>query len=239
MRRIIWSRSRSIQQLMVLAPPAASAPPTSTSGDEAERRDAVVGEDHRRNGRDEQQLDHPRLGQEEVRARDVRSPDAPGCARRQHGGRGSDVGHGDSSRGSGSGRPKSSRLAFESPGSGSSLAAVADDRPRPEGDDVKQSIRMTTDRILVRPVGRDRRAEVARRASSSRRPRTSTVASCGRRSSPSDPRCATSRRTTACSSRPSSGHEVEIRGEEYLILRERDVHAVASARGEGQTGLYL
>ena len=30
-RRIIWSRSRSIQQLMVLAPPAASAPPTSTA----------------------------------------------------------------------------------------------------------------------------------------------------------------------------------------------------------------
>ena len=38
---------------------------------------------------------------------------------------------------------------------------------------------------------------------------------------------------------PESGHEVEIRGEEYLILRERDVHAVASVRGEGQTGLYL
>ena len=30
-RRIIWSRSRSIQQLMVLAPPAASAPPIRTS----------------------------------------------------------------------------------------------------------------------------------------------------------------------------------------------------------------
>ena len=33
--------------------------------------------------------------------------------------------------------------------------------------------------------------------------------------------------------------EVDIRGEEYLILRERDVHAVASARAEGQSGLYL
>lgn len=38
---------------------------------------------------------------------------------------------------------------------------------------------------------------------------------------------------------PDAGYEVEIRGEEYLILRERDVHAVASERAEGATGLYL
>ena len=38
---------------------------------------------------------------------------------------------------------------------------------------------------------------------------------------------------------PDAGFEVEIRGEEYLILRERDVHAVASVREDGQTGLYL
>ena len=38
---------------------------------------------------------------------------------------------------------------------------------------------------------------------------------------------------------PESGYEVDIRGEEYLILRERDVHAVASTRAEGQSGLYL
>jgi chaperonin GroES len=38
---------------------------------------------------------------------------------------------------------------------------------------------------------------------------------------------------------PDSGFEVEIRGDEYLILRERDIHAVASERQEGQTGLYL
>ena len=28
-------------------------------------------------------------------------------------------------------------------------------------------------------------------------------------------------------------------GEEYIILRERDVHAVAAARIDGSTGLYL
>ena len=38
---------------------------------------------------------------------------------------------------------------------------------------------------------------------------------------------------------PDAGFEVEIRGEEYLLLRERDVHATASGRSEGQTGLYL
>ena len=38
---------------------------------------------------------------------------------------------------------------------------------------------------------------------------------------------------------PESGFEVEIQGDDYLILRERDVHAVASPRTEGGTGLYL
>ena len=38
---------------------------------------------------------------------------------------------------------------------------------------------------------------------------------------------------------PDAGFEVEIRGEEYLILRERDIHAIASPREDGQTGLYL
>ena len=40
---------------------------------------------------------------------------------------------------------------------------------------------------------------------------------------------------------PEDRFEVEVRGDEYLILRERDIHAVASARlGDGgSTGLYL
>lgn len=33
--------------------------------------------------------------------------------------------------------------------------------------------------------------------------------------------------------------DVEINGEEYLILREREVHAVASPQNEEGTGLYL
>lgn len=39
---------------------------------------------------------------------------------------------------------------------------------------------------------------------------------------------------------PEDRYEVEVRGDEYIILRERDIHAVASKRlGEASTGLYL
>jgi chaperonin GroES len=39
---------------------------------------------------------------------------------------------------------------------------------------------------------------------------------------------------------PEDRYEVEVRGDDYIILRERDVHAVASPRlEEGSTGLYL
>jgi chaperonin GroES len=38
---------------------------------------------------------------------------------------------------------------------------------------------------------------------------------------------------------PDDRFEVEVQGEEYLILRERDVHAVASEAVDGGTGLYL
>jgi chaperonin GroES len=38
---------------------------------------------------------------------------------------------------------------------------------------------------------------------------------------------------------PEDRYEVEVREEQYLILRERDIHAVASERIEGGTGLYL
>ena len=39
---------------------------------------------------------------------------------------------------------------------------------------------------------------------------------------------------------PEDRYEVEVRGSDYLILRERDIHAVASTRLDGgSTGLYL
>ncbi len=39
---------------------------------------------------------------------------------------------------------------------------------------------------------------------------------------------------------PEDRYEVDVRGDDYIILRERDVHAVAAERLEvGSTGLYL
>ncbi|HJQ41446.1 MAG TPA: co-chaperone GroES [Jatrophihabitantaceae bacterium] len=38
---------------------------------------------------------------------------------------------------------------------------------------------------------------------------------------------------------PDDRFEVEISGEQYLLLRERDVHALAAERNEANTGLYL
>jgi len=39
---------------------------------------------------------------------------------------------------------------------------------------------------------------------------------------------------------PDDRYEVEVRGTDYIILRERDIHAVAADRlDEGSTGLYL
>ena len=38
---------------------------------------------------------------------------------------------------------------------------------------------------------------------------------------------------------PEDRFEVEVRNEEYLILRERDISAVASDRNEDAAGLYL
>lgn len=38
---------------------------------------------------------------------------------------------------------------------------------------------------------------------------------------------------------PEAGLEVEIRGDDFHLLRERDIHAVATDRSDGGTGLYL
>lgn len=38
---------------------------------------------------------------------------------------------------------------------------------------------------------------------------------------------------------PEDAIEVDVQGESYLIVRERDVHAVASTQSDRGTGLYL
>lgn len=38
---------------------------------------------------------------------------------------------------------------------------------------------------------------------------------------------------------PEDRYEVEVQGRDYIMLRERDLHAVAAERNESSTGLYL
>jgi chaperonin GroES len=104
--------------------------------------------------------------------------------------------------------------------------------------DVKQSIRMTTDRLLLLPTddGGDRKSRggilIPATANLNRRLVWAEVVAAG-------PTVRNVEEGDRVLFAPDVGFEVEIRGEEYLILRERDVHAVASAQDDGQTGLYL
>jgi chaperonin GroES len=105
-------------------------------------------------------------------------------------------------------------------------------------DDVKASIRMTADRLLVSPSAeageRKSRAGILIPATANRDRRLvwADVVAVG-------PTVRTIEEGESVLFAPDAGYEVEIRGDEYLILRERDVHAVASTREQGQTGLYL
>jgi chaperonin GroES len=104
--------------------------------------------------------------------------------------------------------------------------------------DVNQSIRMTADRLLLMPVddGGDRKSRggilIPATANVNRRLVWAEVVTAG-------PTVRNVEEGDRVLFAPDAGFEVEIRGEEYLILRERDVHAVASSREDGQTGLYL
>jgi len=111
---------------------------------------------------------------------------------------------------------------------------MPDDSP----DDAKHSIRMMADRLLLSPSKEagDRRSRsgilIPATANVDRRLVWAEVVAAG-------PTVRTVEEGDRVLFSPDSGYEVEIRGDQYLILRERDVHAVASARAEGQSGLYL
>jgi chaperonin GroES len=104
--------------------------------------------------------------------------------------------------------------------------------------DTKQSIRMTADRVLVLPSddAGDRKSRggilIPATANLNRRLTWAEVVAVG-------PTVRNLEDGDQVLFAPDAGFEVEIRGDEYLILRERDVHAVASVREDGQTGLYL
>ncbi|HVL33705.1 MAG TPA: co-chaperone GroES [Actinomycetota bacterium] len=115
---------------------------------------------------------------------------------------------------------------------------MADIRPIPRQEPPSQSVRMTADRVLVKrePEG-ERQSKgglliPATAASVVKRCIWSEVVAVGpsvRNIEPND----------QVLHLPDGGLEVEIRGEDYMLLRERDIHAVASDRLDGGTGLYL
>ena len=101
-----------------------------------------------------------------------------------------------------------------------------------------QSIRMTADRVLVRKPSEGERSTKAgllipaTAASVNKRCIWSEVVAVG-------PNVRAIELGDHVLHLPEGGLEVEIRGEEYILLRERDVHAVASDRTDAGTGLYL
>ena len=101
-----------------------------------------------------------------------------------------------------------------------------------------QSIRMTADRLLVRrEVTGERQSKgglliPATAASVNKRCVWSEVVAVG-------PNVRNIETGDQVLHLPDGGLEVEIRGEDFMLLRERDVHAVASDRLDGGTGLYL
>lgn len=101
-----------------------------------------------------------------------------------------------------------------------------------------QSIRMTADRVLLRkPADAERATKTglvipATAASVNKRCIWSEVVAVG-------PNVRAIETGDHVLHLPDGGLEVEVRGEEFILLRERDVHAVASDRTDGGTGLYL
>jgi chaperonin GroES len=105
-------------------------------------------------------------------------------------------------------------------------------------DASKQAIQMMTDRILVQIPGaegeRTSRAGILIPATAqvARRLTWAEVVAVG-------PHVRTVKQGDQVLFSPEDRYEVEVQGEVYLILRERDIHAVASERVDGGTGLYL
>jgi chaperonin GroES len=106
-------------------------------------------------------------------------------------------------------------------------------------DDTKLAVRVTADRILCAPPGdEDRRTKggiliPATAKSADRRGLWGEVTEVG-------PLVRTIEAGDRVLFLPDAAIEIDVRGEVFLIVRERDVHAVASGEREpGKTGLYL
>jgi chaperonin GroES len=118
-------------------------------------------------------------------------------------------------------------------------AAPAATRPRSAADETKLAVRVTADRILCAvPDDGDRRTKAGILI-------PATAQSADRRGVWADAtEVGPLVRSVEAGDRvlflPDAAIEVDVRGEVFLIVRERDIHAVASGeRPAGKTGLYL
>jgi chaperonin GroES len=116
---------------------------------------------------------------------------------------------------------------------------VSTSEPGKVGRSDKLPIKMLNDRILVRlqgPEGERRSSGgilIPATAQASRRLTWAEVMAVG-------PNVRAMETGDQVLFNPEDRYEVEVRGEDYIILRERDIHAVAARRlEEGSTGLYL
>jgi chaperonin GroES len=114
----------------------------------------------------------------------------------------------------------------------------AEGRSERDGVDAKEAITMLNDRVLVHvPQSEGERRSragilIPATAHVARRLAWAGVAGVG-------PHVRSIKPGDKVLFNPEECFEVEVQGEEYLILRERDIHAVASTRMDGGTGLYL
>jgi chaperonin GroES len=105
-------------------------------------------------------------------------------------------------------------------------------------DDRKLPINMLTDRVLVRlgDAEGERRSSggivIPATAQMSKRLAWAEVVGVG-------PNVRTLELGDQVLFNPEDRYEVEVQGDDYVILRERDIHAVASERIDSGTGLYL
>jgi chaperonin GroES len=107
-----------------------------------------------------------------------------------------------------------------------------------EDRESKQAIQMLSDRVLVQvPTAEGERKSragilIPATAQVSRRLAWAEVVAVG-------PHVRTIKPGDRVLFNPEDRFEVEVKGDDYIILRERDIHAVASERMDGSTGLYL
>ncbi len=120
-------------------------------------------------------------------------------------------------------------------GSNSGSGAVGD---APAAPDEKQPISVLFDRVMVQisPTDGERRSRagilIPATAQISRRLTWAEAVAVG-------PHVRTVKVGDTVLFNPEDRFEVEVHGEEYVILRERDIHAIASPRNDSGTGLYL